>query len=150
MVIVRWLSVSKNLNTGRNPSDKEFQEANRVLSLAPVQQRNHPSAVAADQSKLSTSTHTGACRSFISTSHLLAASAGSERFGKPKTRSGIMRRRRAMLMRERLSAMIVAQRRSEPELRMQKPPHNRTETNPATALRFQSGINWRGVVYPTR
>jgi hypothetical protein len=28
--------------------------------------------------------------------------------------------------------------------------NNRTETNPAFALRLQSGANWRGVVYPTR
>ena len=29
-------------------------------------------------------------------------------------------------------------------------PNNRTETNPATTSRLQSGIDWRGVVYPTR
>jgi hypothetical protein len=29
-------------------------------------------------------------------------------------------------------------------------PNNRTETNPAITLRVQSGIYWRGVVYPTR
>ena len=28
--------------------------------------------------------------------------------------------------------------------------NNRTETNPATTLRLQSGANYRGVVYPTR
>ena len=45
--------MSKHLDTGRNPSEKELQEAERVLSLTPVQQRGHPSAVPADHSKLS-------------------------------------------------------------------------------------------------
>ena len=39
--------------TGRNPSEQELREAERVLSLTPAQQKNHPSAVAADHSKLS-------------------------------------------------------------------------------------------------
>jgi hypothetical protein len=45
--------MSKDLEAGRNPSEKELQEAERILSLTPVQQRGHPSAVSADHSKLS-------------------------------------------------------------------------------------------------
>jgi hypothetical protein len=39
--------------TGRNPKQKELIEAERILNLSPLQQRNHPSAVPADISKLS-------------------------------------------------------------------------------------------------
>ena len=45
--------MSKQAKTGREPSEEELREAERVLSLSPVQQRNHPSGVAADRSKLS-------------------------------------------------------------------------------------------------
>ena len=45
--------MSTHTQTGRNPSEKELREAERVLSLTPAQQRNHPSAVPADHSKLS-------------------------------------------------------------------------------------------------
>jgi hypothetical protein len=33
---------------------------------------------------------------------------------------------------------------------MKPAPNTRTETNPAIRLRLRAGINWRGVVYPTR
>lgn len=39
-------------DTGRNPGSKELREADRVASLHPSQQKNHPSAVPADPSKL--------------------------------------------------------------------------------------------------
>jgi hypothetical protein len=39
--------------TGREPTDQELREAERVLSLSPVQQKNHPSSVSADYAKLS-------------------------------------------------------------------------------------------------
>lgn len=39
--------------TGRDASEKDVREAERILSLGLVQQRNHPSAVPADASKLS-------------------------------------------------------------------------------------------------
>jgi hypothetical protein len=39
--------------SGRNPNERELREAERILRLAPAQQRNHPSAVAADHDKLS-------------------------------------------------------------------------------------------------
>jgi hypothetical protein len=45
--------MSKRIDTGRDPSQKELAEAERVLNLSPAQQKNHPSAVAADPSKLS-------------------------------------------------------------------------------------------------
>lgn len=38
--------------TGRNPTASEWLAAERVLSLTPFQQRNHPSAVRADHRKL--------------------------------------------------------------------------------------------------
>ena len=38
---------------GRAVIETEIREANRVLSLTPLQQRGHPSAVPADHSKLS-------------------------------------------------------------------------------------------------
>ena len=45
--------MNRNSQSGRNPTEKEVREAERILSLTPVQQRHHPSAVAADHSKLS-------------------------------------------------------------------------------------------------
>ena len=45
--------MGKQSDTGREPSEAELREAERVLSLNPVQQKNHPSAIAADRSKLS-------------------------------------------------------------------------------------------------
>ena len=45
--------MSKLINTGRAPTEKELREAKRVLRLSPAQQKNHPSAVAADHTKLS-------------------------------------------------------------------------------------------------
>jgi hypothetical protein len=45
--------MSKHNDTGRDPTEKELREAERALSLSPAQQKNHPSAVAADHSKLS-------------------------------------------------------------------------------------------------
>ena len=47
------MKTSEHIDTGRDPSEKELREAERVLSLSPVQQKNHPSAVIADHSKLS-------------------------------------------------------------------------------------------------
>jgi hypothetical protein len=47
------MTMSKHTDTGRNPSEKELYEAERVSSLHPLQQKNHPSAISADQSKLS-------------------------------------------------------------------------------------------------
>jgi len=41
------------IQTGRDSSEQELREAERVLNLTPVQQQNHPSAVRADHSKLS-------------------------------------------------------------------------------------------------
>ncbi len=38
--------------TGRNPTPKERREAERIAQRHTVQQRNHPSAVAADHAKL--------------------------------------------------------------------------------------------------
>jgi len=38
--------------TGRSPSAQELREAKRIAALRPSQQRDHPSAVAADPSKL--------------------------------------------------------------------------------------------------
>ncbi len=38
--------------TGRNPSAKQLREADRIASLHPLQQRSHPSALAADPQKL--------------------------------------------------------------------------------------------------
>ncbi len=39
-------------NTGRDPTSAELREAERIAALAPEQQRDHPSAVAADRSRL--------------------------------------------------------------------------------------------------
>lgn len=44
--------MSKERDSGRNPSLKELREADRVANLHPSQQRVHPSAVPADPSKL--------------------------------------------------------------------------------------------------
>ena len=46
-------TMSRHTQNGRNAPEKEVREAERVLSLGPVQQRHHPSAVAADHSELS-------------------------------------------------------------------------------------------------
>ena len=45
-------AVVKKLNTGRDPSESELREAERVQALSPVQQKGHPSSVSADPSKL--------------------------------------------------------------------------------------------------
>jgi len=45
--------MSKHRQTGRDATEAEIREAEQVLLLTPSQQRRHPSAVAADQSKLS-------------------------------------------------------------------------------------------------
>ena len=45
--------MSKRTRTGRDATEEEVREAERILNLSPVQQRHHPSAVPADRSKLS-------------------------------------------------------------------------------------------------
>lgn len=45
--------MSKNKDTGRDPTDEELREAERILNLHPLQQKDHPSAVVADHKKLS-------------------------------------------------------------------------------------------------
>ena len=45
--------MSKFPQTGRDATEQEIRDAESVLSLSPQQQRNHPSAVPADRSKLS-------------------------------------------------------------------------------------------------
>jgi len=42
----------KRRYTGRNPGDKAFREAERIAALHPLQQREHPTAVLADSSRL--------------------------------------------------------------------------------------------------
>ena len=42
----------KRRNTGRDPSLKDLREADRIANLPPEQQKDHPSAVAADAAKL--------------------------------------------------------------------------------------------------
>lgn len=42
----------KKPSTGRDPSPKELREADRVVQLHPLQQKDHPSAVPADHSRL--------------------------------------------------------------------------------------------------
>ncbi|MEX2516673.1 MAG: zinc-ribbon domain containing protein [Gammaproteobacteria bacterium] len=44
--------MTKHHNTGRNPSERELREAERVLQLSPEQQKAHPAAIAADHDKL--------------------------------------------------------------------------------------------------
>jgi hypothetical protein len=45
--------MNKHINTGRTPTEKELAEAERILALHPLQQKDHPSAVPADYGKLS-------------------------------------------------------------------------------------------------
>lgn len=44
--------MTKKPTTGRDPSAKELREADRIGQLHSLQQREHPSAVAADHSRL--------------------------------------------------------------------------------------------------
>ncbi|MDX1697409.1 MAG: zinc-ribbon domain containing protein [Thiohalobacterales bacterium] len=44
--------MAKRKNTGRDPSPAELREADRIAQLHPLQQKDHPSAVPADHSKL--------------------------------------------------------------------------------------------------
>ncbi len=44
--------MNKKPDTGRNPSLKDLREADRVSQLHPTQQKDHPSAIPADPSKL--------------------------------------------------------------------------------------------------
>lgn len=44
--------MKKPLDTGRNPTEAQIRESRRVRGLSPGQQKNHPSAVKADHSKL--------------------------------------------------------------------------------------------------
>jgi len=50
--LLNGLDMSKDLNTGRNPTAKELREAERVMQLNPLQQKEHPSAVPVDHNKL--------------------------------------------------------------------------------------------------
>ena len=45
--------MSRQIQTGRDPSQDEIREAEHVLALSPSQQKRHPSAVSADRHKLS-------------------------------------------------------------------------------------------------
>jgi hypothetical protein len=45
--------MTKSANHGRDVSAKEIREAERILGFTIAEQKHHPSAVAADQSKLS-------------------------------------------------------------------------------------------------
>src|SRR5436190_14567860 len=45
--------MSRRTQTGWDATETEIREAERVLSLVPIQQRSHPSAVPADHSQLS-------------------------------------------------------------------------------------------------
>jgi hypothetical protein len=45
--------MSRRRGTGRDATEEEIREAERILSLTPAQQRGHRSAVLADASKLS-------------------------------------------------------------------------------------------------
>ena len=45
--------MNQHTKGGRNPSQEELREAERVLRLSPFAQRNHPTAVPADHTKLS-------------------------------------------------------------------------------------------------
>lgn len=44
--------MKRKRDTGRDPTPKQLREAQRVASLHPEQQKNHPSALPADHSKL--------------------------------------------------------------------------------------------------
>ncbi len=44
--------MSRKTDTGRNPTAEDLRAANRVAQLPAAQQRDHPSAVAAEQDKL--------------------------------------------------------------------------------------------------
>ena len=44
--------MNRNRDTGRDPTPKQLREAERIALLQPEQQKNHPSAVPADHSKL--------------------------------------------------------------------------------------------------
>ncbi len=46
------LTMTKHHDTGRNPRLKELKAVERVAQLPPSQQKDHPSAIAADASKL--------------------------------------------------------------------------------------------------
>lgn len=45
--------MSRPIQTGRDATEAELREAERILRLTPLQQRGHPAAVPADPSKLS-------------------------------------------------------------------------------------------------
>ena len=45
--------MNRRRETGRDATEKEVREAERILKLTPAQQRNHPSAVPAEHDKLS-------------------------------------------------------------------------------------------------
>src|SRR5258708_40282928 len=119
--------MSKHTQTGQNPSEKELREAERVLSLSPVQQQNHPSAVPADHTKLSHINTYGSLPEFYLDQPFTCRKCGKREYGRPETRCGIMRKRRDTLMRERLSAMIAAWRRSRQEFQMTRPPNKALE-----------------------
>jgi len=46
-------TMSKHIDTGREPTEQQLRAAKRARSLTPAKQKHHPSAVAADSSKLS-------------------------------------------------------------------------------------------------
>lgn len=66
--------------TGRNPTARELAEAKRILALDKGEQRRHPSAVQADQSKLGHINTYGSLPEFYTDNPFLCDS-GRRRFG---------------------------------------------------------------------
>jgi hypothetical protein len=53
---IHWATartMSRDTQTGRDATETEIREAERILSLTPIQRRGHPAVVSADHSKLS-------------------------------------------------------------------------------------------------
>lgn len=76
--------MSKFFETGRNPTEKEFLEAERILSLNPLQQEVHPSTVPADHKKLSHINTYGGLPAFYIDKPFVCRSCGKREIWKAK------------------------------------------------------------------
>ena len=78
--------MSKPMSTGRNPTEKELLEAERILALHPLQQKGHPSAVPADHSKLAHINTYGALPEFYLDRPFVCRNCGKREIWKAESR----------------------------------------------------------------
>jgi hypothetical protein len=95
-------------NTGRDPTAKELAEAKRIAALPTEVQRQHPSALSADQSKLDHINTYGWFPEFYIDKPFRCRDCGKEEIWKAADQKRTTRRRKLIWMRQRSEVTIVA------------------------------------------